>query len=640
MIEFRQLALARAGHLLLEGATLQLHPGWRVGLVGANGTGKSSLLSLIAGELEPERGACLLPPHWTLARVRQETPALPDPAWDFVLAGDPEFFALEAEMRAAESMQDGARLARLFARYEEIDGYSARARSARILAGLGFDERDFSRPVAEFSGGWRVRLNLARALFRRADVLLLDEPTNHLDLDAVLWLEDWLKNARSVLILVSHDRDFLDAVVNHVMAIEQGRLQLHRGDYSDYERRRAERLANEAAARAAQERRVAHLHSFIERFRAKASKARQAQSRIKALARMETVAAAHVDSPFSFAFPPPKTLPDPLLELAGGAAGHGGTALLTRLTITLRPGCRIGLLGPNGAGKSTFIKLLARELPLREGERREARNLSIGYFAQHQLETLRPEETPLQHLQREAPEAREQELRDYLGGFGFPGEMASRVVRDFSGGEKSRLVLALLIRRAPNLFLLDEPTNHLDLEMRAALAFALQDYSGGIVLVSHDRHLLRSVVDEFWLVGNGSVAPFAGDLEDYANWLTQHRNSPAGSNFLADGPAGGAKQGRSRKNDRAQDKELLRIRRTLEKELAALEEEIERLTGAAQTLLAELAAPALYAPDADRQEILRLHQRQQEIAATLAQAENRWLEIQEQLEALPEADKR
>jgi ATP-binding cassette subfamily F protein 3 len=633
MIALKQLTLARAGKCLIEGADVQIHPGWRVGLVGANGAGKSSLFALLAGELHPEKGELVMPPDWRLACVSQETPALPDAALDFVLAGDEELKHLEREMREAEAEGDGERIGHLHTRYGDIGGYSARARAAEVLHGLGFVDPDFAKPVAEFSGGWRVRLNLARALFCRADLLLLDEPTNHLDLDAVLWLEGWLNTLASTLILISHDRDFLDAVAGRVMAIEQQRLTLYAGGYSGYEKIRAERLAAQQATFTAQQRQIAHLQRFIDRFKAKATKARQAQSRIKALSRLEIVAAAHMDSPFCFTFRAPENLPDPLLVLHRGATGYGGKVQLQQLEMTLRPACRIGLLGRNGAGKSTLIKLLAGALPLLEGERKEARALSIGYFAQHQLEQLRPDESPLQHLLRQEPTTPEQALRDYLGGFDFRGDMATSLVGAFSGGEKTRLALALLIRRQPNLLLLDEPTNHLDLEMREALCFALQDYAGGVVLVSHDRHLLRAATDELWQVDNGKAALFDGDLDDYAAWLAERRAADKTPEAAALEQKAERRQKREEEN--AARQERLKQRRPLLKELEALESRMATLAEEAKTLETTLADPGLYAPHADHERLKTLNRRQREVRETLEHAELRWLEIHDALEALP-----
>ena len=638
MLALKNLTLARAGNPLIEGAEIQIHPGWRVGLAGANGAGKSSLFALLTGALAPEAGDLLMPPDWTLACVSQETPALPDAALDFVLAGDAELVHLEAEIQEAERAGEGESIAALHGRYGDIGGYSARARAAEVLAGLGFSKADLARPVAEFSGGWRVRLNLARALFCRADLLLLDEPTNHLDLDAILWLEGWLKNLAATLIVISHDRDFLDAVVGRMMVIEGRRLALYAGGYSDYEKIRGERLALQQAAYAAQQRQIAHLNRFIERFRAKATKARQAQSRLKALARMETVAAAHVDSPFTFSFATPTHLPDPLLSIVDGATGYHDKAHLSGLTLTLAPGSRIGLLGANGAGKSTLVKLLAGALPLLRGERTEARMLSVGYFAQHQLEQLRPGESSLQHLLRQEPETPEQLLRDYLGGFDFRGDRVMTPTGHFSGGEKSRLALALLIRKAPNLLLLDEPTNHLDLEMREALCFALQAYTGGVVLVSHDRHLLATVTDELWLVADGRVTPFDGALEDYADWLATRRLA---AKTMPDAEAATAKSERrqQRAAEAAARQAILQKRRPLVRELEQLEAQLTTLGAQAQELEAALTDPTLYAPGADRQRQDDLTRRQQETAAALEAAEHRWLEVHTLLEEYPEPER-
>lgn len=633
MIALKLLSLARAGNVLIKDADLQIHPGWRVGLVGANGTGKSSLFALLAGELHPETGDIFIPPAWVQARVSQETPALPDAAIEFVLDGDQELRYLEKEIAVAEARGDGEAIGHLHGRYGEIGGYAARARVAEVLHGLGFSDADFQRPVAEFSGGWRVRLNLARALSCRADLLLLDEPTNHLDLDAVLWLEGWLKAYPGTLLLISHDRDFLDAVVGQIMAIEHQTLTLYSGGYSDYERARAARLAVQQATFEAQQRQIAHLQRFIDRFKAKATKARQAQSRVKALARMEVVAAAHVDSPFSFSFPTPGNLPDPLLVVHRGAVGYGSKPTLEGLEMTLRPGCRLGLLGQNGAGKSTLIKLLAGVLPLISGERKEAKALSVGYFAQHQLEQLRSDESPLQHLLRQEPMTPEQGLRDYLGGFDFRGDMATRPVGPFSGGEKSRLALALLIRSQPNLLLLDEPTNHLDLEMREAICFALQEYEGGVVLVSHDRHLLRTVTDEFWLVDDGKAIEFDGDLEDYAAWLTVRKAVQVAPEQKVVEQKLERKQ--RREEEAALRQELLQKRRPLVKELEQLDKQLLKLTTEKESLESTLADPGFYSASGDRQELEKLTRRQSEVGEALETTELRWLEVHEQLEALP-----
>lgn len=631
MLQFKNLTLARGVKVLVRDASFQLHPGHKVGLTGANGAGKSSLFAMLLGELHHESGELEMPPDWVLAHVAQETPALPDAAIEFVLDGDRELRSVEQAIAEAELAHDGARLGELHARFGDIGGYTARPRAAALLHGLGFSDADMARPVADFSGGWRVRLNLARALMCRSDLLLLDEPTNHLDLDAVIWLENWLKDYRGTLLMISHDRDFLDAVVNHIAHIEQQQLTLYRGGYSDFERQRAEKLAQQQSLYERQQREVAHLQSYIDRFRAKATKARQAQSRIKALERMELISAAHVDSPFSFGFRKLRAAPDPLLVLDEVDAGYADRTVLSRIKLTIRPGERIGLLGRNGAGKSTLIKLLAAELKPLQGKRTEGKDLAIGYFAQHQLEQLRPDESPLQHMLRLDPQTREQEHRNYLGGFDFRGDMATTPCEGFSGGEKSRLALALLIWQQPNLLLLDEPTNHLDLEMRHALTMALQDYEGGMVLVSHDRALLRASCDRFILVADGKAELFDGDIDDYRDWLaTQEAASKREEKPAADKPAG--------RNERAQNKAerqaRLAERRPLIKESEKLEADMAHWQQEKSQLDERLSDPALYNA-ADKSGLQALLKRQSELTQLIAQAEERWLELQEQLEAMP-----
>ena len=637
MIQFRELALARGARLLFEGATVQMHAGWRVGVVGANGSGKSSLFALLRGELHADRGDCTVPPDWRIASVAQETPALETSAIEYVLDGDVELRAIERELAdledAADTEAGGHRLGELHAHLGEIDGYAAKARAAALLAGLGFSESDLERPVAAFSGGWRMRLNLAQALVSRADLMLLDEPTNHLDLDAVLWLERWLAAYRGTLLLVSHDRDFLDGCVTHVLNVAGGRLMLHKGNYSDFETQRAEQLAVQQAMFEKQQRTVAHLESFIARFRAKATKARQAQSRIKALDRMERIAAAHVDSPFDFHFPEPARAPDPLLVLDEVAAGYGDVRLFAPMQLELRPGARLGLLGPNGAGKSTLVKLLAGELAPLAGRRVEGKGLAIGYFAQHQLEQLRPDESPLWHLKHAEPRAREQDLRDYLGGFDFGGAAADAAVAPLSGGEKSRLALALLVRRRPNLLLLDEPTNHLDLEMRYALTAALAEYEGSLVLVSHDRALLRTVCDGFLLVADGKVEVFDGDLEDYVRWLEGRRNArPAAPTAASQAVVKAARQ-TVRAAGKAEREALLARRRPLVKEAARLDRKLTELNDEKRAVDAQLADPVVYTSGAT-DHVQELNWRKAELTRTLAQLEERWLGVQTELEAL------
>jgi ATP-binding cassette subfamily F protein 3 len=624
MIQFRNLVLARGARRLIEEASLQIHAGWRVGLVGANGSGKSSLFALLRGELHADGGDCEMPAAWRIATVAQETPALEQAAIEYVLDGDAELRAIERELEQAEipgSDHDGHRLAELHGRLDDIGGYGARSRASALLAGLGFSDTEFGQPVADFSGGWRMRLNLARALIARSDLLLLDEPTNHLDLEAVVWLEKWLAGYRGTLMLVSHDRDFLDACVTHIAHIHARRLALYTGNYSAFEEARAAQLAVQQAMYQKQQREIEHLESYIRRFRAKATKARQAQSRLKALDRMERIAAAHVDAPFEFEFPAPVRAPDPLLHLEDVTAGYAGRRVLNGVKLTLRPGARYGLLGPNGAGKSTLIKLLAGETEPLAGRRVAGHGLASGYFAQHQLEQLRPDESPLQHLARQEPRTREQELRDYLGGFDFRGAMADAPVAPFSGGEKSRLALALLIRRRPNLLLLDEPTNHLDLEMRHALTKALAEYEGSLVLVSHDRALARTVCDEFLLVADGAVREFDGDLEDYLGWLAGRKTRPASSSGRKAAPAPAtAKQNAGR-------------RRPLAKEAEALDRRIAELQEEKRQLDTQLASPAFYAESGSAR-MKEAAGRQQELERLIGEAEHRWLEVHAQLESL------
>jgi ATP-binding cassette, subfamily F, member 3 len=628
MLKFDHLSLRRGAKLLLEDVSLGIYPGHKVGITGANGCGKSSLLALVRGELHPDAGDLSRPAGWEIAFVAQETPAVGTPALDYVLAGDAELARLRRDLARAEQAADGPALAALHACLETIDGYTAESRAARLMDGLGFPQAVLRDPVAGFSGGWRMRLNLARALMCRSNLLLLDEPTNHLDLDAVIWLEEWLRQYRGTLLLISHDRDLLDAVAEEILHIERCRATLYRGGYSAFERQRAERLAQQQAAHDRQQREVAHLHAFVERFRAKATKARQAQSRLKALERMELIAPAHVDSPFHFAFRTPERLPSPLLRLEGVAAGYGDRSVLKGVQLSLAPGDRVGLLGPNGAGKSTLIRLLAGELAPQAGELEPAQYLARAYFAQHQLEQLRLDESPLRHLQRLVPAAPEQALRDFLGGFGFGGERVQDPVGPFSGGEKARLVLALLVYLRPNLLLLDEPTNHLDLEMRLALSRALQEYEGAMVLVSHDRHLLRVTTDRLLLVHGGTVQPFDGDLDDYPAWLARTRELSAAQTPAA--PVEGHSAA-GRKDRRRQEAEQRRRLQPLRERLRGLEAELERLHGRQQTLRAELGRPGLY-EEAGKGELLRLLEQQRVLDQELARVEEAWLEAGEALE--------
>ncbi|MCF8185504.1 MAG: ATP-binding cassette domain-containing protein [Sulfuritalea sp.] len=634
MIQFKQLTLVRGLKVLIQAASLQLHPGHKVGLTGANGAGKSSLFALLRGEMQLEAGDLEMPATWVIAHVAQETPALAMPAIEFVLDGDAELRQVEAALVAAEANHQGELIAELHHRLMDIDGYSAKARAAELLSGLGFSQVNLQQAVSTFSGGWRVRLNLARALMCRSDLLLLDEPTNHLDLDAVIWLEGWLQSYRGTLLLISHDRDFLDAIVNHIAHIEQQTLTLYRGGYSDFERQRAEKLALQQSMFEKQQRKVAHLHSYIDRFRVQATKARQAQSRIKALERMEMISAAHVDSQFNFEFRAPIAAPDPLLVLDDMSVGYQSVALMKNIALAIRPGERIGLLGRNGAGKTTLIKLLANELKPLSGKRVEGKDLNIGYFAQHQLEQLRPDESPLQHMLKLDPLTREQEHLNFLGGFDFKGEMARSPCANFSGGEKSRLALALLIWTRPNLLLLDEPTNHLDLEMRHALTLALQDYQGGVILVSHDRALLRATCDEFILVANGKAEPFESDLEGYSQWLNEQRlkDKQLAQIMVEEKPS---------KNERALNKaeRQARIaeRRPLVKEVEQLELNIAKWQVDKKQCDDRLNDSELYIAT-DKTELQQLLKTQADLTSQIDVAEERWLVLHELLEALPAID--
>ena len=628
MIRLQNLTLQRGPQRLLEGAELTLHAGHKAGLIGANGAGKSSLFALLRGELAADGGDCQLPPDWRIAHMRQEVDTLERLAVDYVLDGDVALRAIQQALRVAEAAHDGAAIARLHVELDNAQGYSADARARKLLAGLGFSNEQMERRVGDFSGGWRMRLNLAQALMCPSDLLLLDEPTNHLDLDAILWLEDWLKSYPGTLLLISHDRDFLDAVVDHVVHLEQQKLTLYRGGYSAFERTRAERLAQQQQAFEKQQAQRAHMEDFIRRFKAKASKARQAQSRIKALERLEELAPAHVDSPFDFRFREALKVSSPLLDLAEGVLGYASQRVLEQVKLQLVPGARIGLLGPNGAGKSTLIKTLAGELAPLAGRLARGENLAIGYFAQHQLDGLDAKASPLLHLQRIASGEREQTLRDFLGGFDFRGARCDEPVVNFSGGEKARLALALIAWQRPNLLLLDEPTNHLDLEMRLALTMALQDFAGAVLVVSHDRHLLKSTTDEFLLVADGRVQPFAGDLDDYSRWLVDYRarqQAPQTSAPAAD-----------KTDKRAQRQAAAALRQQLaphRKQADKLEQELGQLHEQLAVVEAQLADSSLY-ETARKDELRERLAEQSRLKSREAQLEEAWLNALEHLEQL------
>lgn len=616
MLEFRGLTLRRAGAVLFEDADFNIYAGQKIGVTGANGCGKSSLFALIRGELTPDHGELRLPVDWLLASVAQETELSSQAALDYVIDGDAELRTVESRLAAAEAAGDSAQIAACHERLQDIDGYQATSRAARLLAGLGFADAEMHLPLNRFSGGWIMRLNLARALMCRADLLLLDEPTNHLDLDAVIWLEQWLKRYPGTLLLISHDRDFLDAVVEGIAHIEQERISLYRGNYSAFERQRGERLAQQQSAYQKQQAAIAHMQAYIDRFRAKATKARQAQSRIKALEKMQLIAPAHVDSPFRFEFRQAQAMPSSLLRLDRVATGYGEKNVLGGIDFSLMPGARIGLLGLNGAGKSTFIKLLADELPPTAGDLVRAKELRVGYFAQHQVEQLDLEANALLTMQRLDPDLSEREIRGFLGSFNFRGDKVMQRLATFSGGQKARLVLAKIIWQRPNLLLLDEPTNHLDLEMRLALNQALQGFDGSVILVSHDRHLLRSVCDELLLVDAGRVQDFDRDLDAYPAWLAQRKALP------------GAAAGAAPKSQQ-QRREL----KSLTARLGKIEKRIERLQAQQTQLEQQLCDNAIYA-DAQRETLESTLSAQAETRGQLQQAEQEWLELSETIESL------
>ena len=646
MIFFTNLTLKRGQTVLLEQANATIHTGQKVGLVGKNGCGKSSLFALLKNELSPEGGEAKYPPHWSIAWVNQETPALDIPAIDYVIQGDREYTDLMAQLAQANQSNNGNLIATLHAQLDTIDAWTIQSRAATLLNGLGFSTEQLDLPVKSFSGGWRMRLNLAQALICRSDLLLLDEPTNHLDLDAVIWLERWLSQYRGTLLLISHDRDFLDPIINRVLHIEQQKLNDYTGNYSSFEIQRATKLSQQQSAFQQQQQKMAHLQKFIDRFKAKASKAKQAQSRMKALEKMELIAPAYADSPFSFEFKEPLSLPNPLLSMEKVSAGYGENTVLQSVKLNLVPGSRIGLLGRNGAGKSTLIKLLAGEITAQSGHTQLAKGVQLGYFAQHQLDTLRADENALWHLARLAPEKTEQELRNYLGGFDFHGDKVKQAVSSFSGGEKARLVLALIVWQRPNLLLLDEPTNHLDLDMRQALTEALTQYEGSLVIVSHDRHLLRSTVNEFYLVHDHKVEEFKGDLDDYQKWLNEQNSlleQQKKQNVAKNGDNPTAcenvslseneNSAASRKEQKRLEAELRQQAAPLRKQLTQLEKNLEKLTACLQTLEDTLASPEIYEVE-NKAKLTETLAQQIATKKQLEEVEMEWLELQEQLESL------
>ncbi len=677
MITLRNLQLRRGAKIVLDGVNVNINPGEKVGLVGRNGAGKSSLFALLAGRLQADAGDFEIPARWRLGEVAQNMPETDQPATDFVLEGDIPLLLAQRELAAAEAAEDGHAMADAHMKIGEVGGFDARARAQALLMGLGFKSEQVDAPVNSFSGGWRMRLQLARALMCPADLLLLDEPTNHLDLDALVWLEAWLQRFTGTIVMISHDREFLDAITTVTVHLEDAALTRYGGNYSTFEEMRAERMSQQSAAFGRQQERVAQLQRFIDRFKAKASKAKQAQSRVKALARMERIAPVLTSADFSFEFREPKSLPNPMLALSNVECGYYVQAdptdpadadippegmpkvIVRHINKSVLAGQRIGILGANGQGKSTLVKTISRSMPALGGEVTEGKGLSIGYFAQQEMDVVHSDDTPLQHMVRLArtvgPEGREQELRDFLGQFRFVGDMVHQQIGTLSGGEKARLVLGSLVWQRPNLLLLDEPTNHLDLTTREALSMALNEFEGTVMLVSHDRALLREVCDEFWLVANGRVLPFDGDLDDYQKWLLDTSRAiargapppplPGGLADVAPPPVAAApspaaaphtRAGAARNDDRkqtAQSRSLIAAQtRPMRMEVQQIDTRMEKLAAEKAALEASMATGKMTGP-----QIAETGRRLAHVGAEIARLEERWLELNEQIEALQAA---
>ncbi len=628
MITLREVILQRGTQRLLDAANLTIHPGRRIGIIGANGSGKSSLFALLMGQLQVDGGELAIPASWRMAHMAQEVATSERTALQYVVDGDQRLRQVEAAIEALESSDEHTRLATLYAELEALGGYQANNRGEQLLHGLGFTAAQIGNAVSSFSGGWRIRLNLAQALMCPSELLLLDEPTNHLDLDATLWLEQWLKTYPGTLLLISHDRDFLDTIADEIVSVEQQQLQSYRGNYSAYEKQKALRLAQQQAGYEKQQRRVAEIHQFVSRFRAKATKAKQAQSRLKELERMELIAPAHIDSPFTFIFWQAEKSSSPLINLSEASLGYNHAVVLDQVEISLQPGSRIGLLGPNGAGKSTLVKSLVGDLPLLAGHRVCGEHLAIGYFAQHQLEALDLKASAVLHIQRLSAGATEQEIRNFLGGFNFHGDKALEPIAPFSGGEKARLALALIVWQKPNLLLLDEPTNHLDLEMRHALEVALQGYAGALVVISHDRHLLRNTVDEFYLVAQGRVEPFSGTLQDYHTWM---KNDGRAQALAAESPP--AEDKLDKKSQRQQAAQQRQQYAPLRKQLKGLEKDMDSLQQKLVAIEQQLSNTDIYL-EQNKQDLQQLLQQRGALQSQLDQQESDWLDTQEQLEAM------
>ena len=636
MIQFDQVSLRRGGRVLFQKASMQLHPGWKIGLTGVNGAGKSTLFAAFLGGLVADEGNLTRPAVWTVAHMAQEIKALEMPAIDFVLSGDEEYWDIQEKLAHPDQLSNDD-LAKLHGRFDEIHGYAAPAKAAQLMAGLGFLDHQIRLNVASFSGGWRMRLNLARTLMSRSDLLLLDEPTNHLDLDAILWLEDWLKAYEGTLVLISHDRDFLDAITDHILHIENQELTLYTGNYSTFETTRSERLAQQQQAFEKQQETRAHIQKYIDRFKAQATKARQAQSRIKQLERMQQLAPAHVDTPFTFSFREPTKMSSPLLSLDAATIGYGDKIIAEKIRLQITPSSRIGLLGMNGAGKSTLIKTLVGDLPLLAGERKASELLNIGYFAQHQMDALDANASPMLQLARIADkQISEASLRAFLGGFGFSGERMDTACESFSGGERARLALALIVWQRPNVLILDEPTNHLDLDMRHALSMALQDFEGAVVLVSHERQLIASVCDDLLLVHAGRCTEFEGDLQDYAKWLREARQQLINSQNAVQQQTVASQNTAAKVDKEAQRKEAARrreITRPIRKNIEKVEGQIDNIQPRLAAIEQALAESALY--EAQRKdELIKLMNEQNDLKAKLEQFEEQLLELMMELEEL------
>lgn len=625
MISLSNIELRRGIKLLLHDAEMVVHPGQHIGIIGGNGTGKSSLFKLLLGQVTADAGELFIPKDWRIAHMAQELARSERSAVDYVLDGDPELRKIEAAIEKALASDDHDRLAIEYENMEMANGFDAHSRAEQLLHGLGFHQSEVNRPVNSFSGGWRIRLNLAQSLMCSSDLLLLDEPTNHLDLDATLWLEQWLKSYSGTLLIISHDRDFVDNVVDRIVHLEHQKTNCYKGNYSTFERVRSERLALQQASYEKQQKRRKDVEDFVARFRYKASKAKQAQSRLKELQRMEDSVPAHVDSPFYFNFPPPKKANGALVNISQATLGHGNKTILSHVNVDLHPGSRIGLLGPNGAGKSTLINSLTGDLCLISGVRVYGENLKIGYFAQHQLEVLDLQASPFLHIQRISPEATEQEIRNFLGGFDFHNDKALDPIKDFSGGEKARVSLAMIVWQKPNLLLLDEPTNHLDLEMRHALTMALQGYEGALVVISHDRHLLRNTVDEFYLVAEGAVREFDGDLNDYQKWLKNYSRisdaiKPTAIEVSVD-----------KKLSRQESAEKRKKLEPITKKIKIIEAEIERLQQTLAVVEITLSDSSIY-NEGNKTLLKDTLSQQANIKKSILNSEDRWLELQGELE--------